>query len=76
MDEGPAQGYGHGSGPSALFISIYLIGKDLGLSFSNIVPFIHDSEYSKIFFWEGNQHFIRRFLAGAFIAIAMTGRPR
>ena len=58
---------------SALFISMYLIGKDLGLSFSNIVPFIHDSEYSKIFFWEGDQHFIRRFLAGAFIAIAMTG---
>ena len=58
---------------SALFISIYLIGKDLGLSYSSLVPYIQDSEYSKIFFWEGDQHFTRRFLAGAFIAIAMTG---
>ena len=26
-----------------------------------------------MFFWEGKQHFFRRFLAGAFIAIVMTG---
>ena len=58
---------------SALGISVYLIGKDLGLNYSNIIPFINDSDYSKIFFWEGKQHFLRRFLAGAFIAITMTG---
>ncbi len=57
----------------ALIISVYLIGKDLGLSYSSIIPFINDSEYSKMFFWEGKQHFLRRFLAGAFIAIVMTG---
>ena len=28
---------------------------------------------SKIFFWEGDQHFFRRFFTGAFIAIVMTG---
>ena len=57
----------------ALIISVYLIGKDLGLNYSNIVPFISKSEYSKIFFWEGDQHFFRRFFTGAFIAIVMTG---
>ena len=57
----------------ALIISVYLIGKDLGLNYSNIVPFISKSEYSKIFFWEGDQHSLRRFFTGAFIAIVMTG---
>ena len=58
---------------SALIISVYLICKDLGIHYSSLVSFIQDSEHSKVFFWEGKQHFIRRFLAGAFIAIAMTG---
>ena len=57
----------------ALIISVYLIGKDLGLNYANIIPFISQSEYSKIFFWEGDQHFFRRFFTGAFIAIVMTG---
>ena len=58
---------------SALIISVYLIGKDLGINYASLVSFVQDSEYSKVFFWEGKQHFVRRFLAGAFIAIAMTG---
>ena len=57
----------------ALIISVYLIGKDLGLNYANIIPFISESEYSKIFFWEGDQHFFRRFFTGAFIAVVMTG---
>ena len=57
----------------ALIISVYLIGKDLGLNYANIIPFISESKYSKIFFWEGDQHFFRRFFTGAFIAIVMTG---
>ena len=57
----------------ALIISVYLIGKDLGLNYANIIPFISQSEYSKIFFWEGDQHFLRRLFTGAFIAIVMTG---
>jgi len=57
----------------ALIISVYLIGKDLGLNYTNIIPYIIESEYSKIFFWEGDQHFFRRFFTGAFIAIVMTG---
>ena len=57
----------------ALALSVYLIGKDLGLNYASIFPFIIDSDYSKIFFWEGDQHFLRRFFTGAFIAIVMTG---
>ena len=58
---------------SALFFAIYLISQDLGLEKTELISFIYNSEFSKIFFWDGEQHFIRRFLAGAFIAIAMTG---
>ena len=57
----------------ALALSVYLIGKDLGLNYVSIFPFIIESDYSKIFFWEGDQHFLRRFFTGAFIAIVMTG---
>ena len=57
----------------ALALSVYLIGKDLGLNYASIFPFIIESDYSKIFFWEGDQHFLRRFFTGAFIAIVMTG---
>ena len=57
----------------ALIFSVYLIGKDLGLNYASMIPFIVESEYSKIFFWEGDQHFFRRFFTGAFIAIVMTG---
>ena len=58
---------------SALIISVYLIGKDLGINYTGLVSFVQDSDYSAVFFWEGELHFFRRFLAGAFIAIAMTG---
>ena len=57
----------------ALIFAVYLISKDLGLRHAELISFIYNSELSKIFFWDGEQHFIRRFLAGAFIAIAMTG---
>ena len=58
---------------SALIISVYLIAKDLGINYTGLVSFVQDSDYSNVFFWEGELHFFRRFLAGAFIAIAMTG---
>ena len=58
---------------SALIISVYLIAKDLGINYTGLVSFVQDSDYSEVFFWEGELHFFRRFLAGAFIAIAMTG---
>lgn len=59
----------------AVVITIYLIAKDLNISMTNLPGVIADSEYSKIFFWEGNSkhNFFKQFFSGAFIAIVMTG---
>mgnify|MGYP003979464557 CR=1 FL=1 len=57
----------------AVGLSVYLISEDMNLSFASLVSTIEQSDYSQIFFWEGKQHFIRQFLAGAFMAIVMTG---
>lgn len=49
----------------------------LGLNgIGEITSFIGDSEMSQIFFWDdwkSGQHFVKQFMAGAFIAIVMTG---
>ncbi|MDN5200521.1 sodium:solute symporter [Fulvivirgaceae bacterium BMA10] len=60
----------------AVGISIYLIGKTLALDTSGMIARINESDYSRIFFlddWSDKRHFIKQFLAGAFIAIVMTG---
>ncbi len=57
----------------AVGLSVYLISEDMNLSFASLVSTIEQSDYSQIFFWEGKQHFVRQFLAGAFMAIVMTG---
>ncbi len=60
----------------ALVISIYLIAKDLDLSFGGLVTRVKNSPYSKIFHFEdynAGHYFWKQFLAGIFIAIAMTG---
>ena len=57
----------------AVGMSIYLISDELNLTFSSLVSTIKESEYSQIFFWEGQWHFWKQFLAGVFIAIVMTG---
>ena len=57
----------------AVGTSIYLIFGNMGLDFSSFVSKIDEKGYSKIFFWEGKQHFFKQFFAGVFIAIAMTG---
>src|SRR5690606_22256187 len=60
---------------SAVVISIYLIMEGLNLSFDGMVEIVQTSEYSKIFFWDWQtgKNFFKQFLAGAFIAIVMTG---
>jgi SSS family transporter len=61
---------------SAVVICVYLISSRLGLSFSGMVSTITDSEYSKVFHFEdvnSKSYFWKQFLAGAFIAIGMTG---
>ena len=57
----------------AVGTSIYLISDELNLGFSSLITTISDSEYSQVFFWEGDKHFLKQFFAGVFIAIVMTG---
>ncbi|HRI78517.1 MAG TPA: sodium:solute symporter [Cyclobacteriaceae bacterium] len=61
---------------SAVIISVYLISQRLGLSLTGMVQKVYESDYSKIFFFDdvnSTAFFPKRFIAGAFIAIAMTG---
>jgi len=59
----------------AVIISIYLISKEMHLSFSGLIAEIHTSKYSGIFDWDwhSERNFFKQFFAGAFIAIVMTG---
>lgn len=57
-------------------VSIYLIGKSLNLDFNGVINTITESTHSKIFYFDDFRsatHFIKQFLAGAFIAVVMTG---
>ncbi len=59
----------------SVIISIYLIAKNLNLSFSGLIAEIDNSQYSKVFNWEWQErrNFFKQFIAGAFMAIVMTG---
>lgn len=60
----------------ALGISIYLIAKHLDWSWADTILAVKESQYSKIFFFEDYndpRYFWKQFLAGIFIAVAMTG---
>ena len=60
----------------ALVISIYLIATNLNLSLSELFSSVKNSPHSKIFHFEdynAGNYFWKQFLAGMFIAIAMTG---
>ena len=58
----------------AVGICIYTISNEMQIS--NIFTYVADSELSKTFFfddWKSGDYFWKRFLAGAFVAIVMTG---
>ncbi len=60
----------------AVALTIFYIGKDMHLGLAGMIQTIYASEYSRIFFldnWHDSRFFLRQFLAGAFIAIVMTG---
>jgi Na+/proline symporter len=57
----------------AVGTSIYLISDELNLGFTSLITTISDSEYSQVFFWDEENHFLKQFFAGVFIAIVMTG---
>lgn len=61
---------------AAVGTTIVVISNDLNLSFSELFSLVDKSEYSQIFFFDdfnSGKHFIKQFIGGMFIAIAMTG---
>jgi len=61
----------------AVVATIFAIGSEMQLSLGNLIATVKQSEYSQIFYFEGgwsdSKNFFKQFLAGAFIAIVMTG---
>jgi len=61
----------------SVVLSIYFIAKSLNLDVAGTFEAVKTSSYSKIFFWEdflgSKQHFVKQFLGGIFVTIAMTG---
>src|SRR5690554_5342558 len=60
----------------AVGVTVYYVTTDLGLSGSNLINFVAESELSQVFFfddWKSADHFVKQFISGAFIAIVMTG---
>ena len=58
-----------------LILTIVFIIQAMDLSMINSVKMIYQSTYSHMFFWDwkDNNFFLKQFLGGMFIAIAMTG---
>ncbi|RZK68474.1 MAG: sodium:solute symporter, partial [Pedobacter sp.] len=61
----------------SVVLSIIFIAKSLNLDLAGTFEAVKTSSYSKIFFWEDfmgtKTHFIKQFLGGIFVTIAMTG---
>ncbi len=60
---------------SSVVASIFLIGRELDVSFGELVATVDNSGYSQIFDWDwaSSRNFFKLFLSGALIAIVMTG---
>ena len=60
---------------AAVVISLHLISKELGLTFTGLVNQVVHSKYSTLmeFDWHAKDFFLKQLLSGAFIAIVMTG---
>lgn len=60
---------------AGVLLSIIAIASALNLNFGELVSTVHNSEMSKIFFWEWQEknYFFKQFFSGALIAIVMTG---
>lgn len=61
----------------SVLLSIIFISKSLNLDIAGTFEAVKTSSYSKIFFWDdfmgSKSHFIKQFLGGIFVTIAMTG---
>ncbi len=62
---------------AAVTLTLIAIGGKLDLSFGDILTTVNESQYGQTFFFEGGwsdpKNFFKQFLAGASIAIVMTG---
>ncbi|MBO9636865.1 sodium:solute symporter [Siphonobacter aquaeclarae] len=60
---------------TAVFLTVFLIAKQLNLNFSELWTTVQSTSYSKIFVWDWapKNNFFKDFISGAFIAIVMTG---
>ena len=59
----------------SVVVTIFIVAKGLDLNFSGIIDTVRNSEYSNVFNWDwkSKSNFFKQFIAGAFIAIVMTG---
>ncbi len=61
----------------AVILTIIAIGQNLELNLSGMITEVKNSEFSQTFFFDGGwsdpKNFIKQFLAGASIAVVMTG---
>ncbi|MEO1258549.1 MAG: sodium:solute symporter [Bacteroidota bacterium] len=62
---------------SAMVATIIYIGSEMGESLGGLISLVTESEYSKMFFFEGGwgdpNNFFKQFFAGALLTIVMTG---
>ncbi len=62
---------------AALVFTVITIGKSLNLSGTNLLSSVMNGRYGQIFFFDNfltnPNHFVKQFVSGALIAIAMTG---
>ncbi len=62
---------------SSVILSIVFIARSLDLNVMQTFEAVKESSYSKMFFWEdfmgSKSHFLKQFLGGIFVTIAMTG---
>lgn len=60
---------------TAVFLTVFLIGRQLELSGSGLWNTVMQSDYSRMFVWDWapKNNFFKDFISGAFIAIVMTG---
>jgi Na+/proline symporter len=60
---------------TAVFLTVFLIARQLNLSAGELWTTVQSSEYSRIFVWDWapKNNFFKDFISGAFIAIVMTG---
>jgi Na+/proline symporter len=61
----------------SLVLTIVLVGQNMGLGIADMVTTVANDARSQIFFFEGGwgdpKNFFKQFMAGAFIAIVMSG---